>query len=155
MVSITSINRHFTNQGIRETGTFSINIPNTRMVRETDFIGMNSGEIVDKSALFSIFYGELETAPMIEETPLNLECKLVETFDLKNGNEMFIGEIVQTYSLKKYTRRGYPYMKKLDPILFSINSNSYYSIGSRIGWAWKDGLKINPSKYKIEDPLED
>lgn len=154
MVSVTSINSHFTNRGIRETGAFSINIPNTRMLRVTDFVGMNSGEQIDKSSLFNIFFGELENAPMIEEAPLNLECKLIETFDLKNGNEMFIGEIVQTYSSKKYIRRGYPYMKKLDPILFSINSNSYYSVGKRIGKAWKAGLKISPSKYRIEPPEE-
>jgi flavin reductase (DIM6/NTAB) family NADH-FMN oxidoreductase RutF len=148
MVSVTSVNSHFTNSGIKETGTFSINIPNTKMLNITDFVGMNSGHSFDKSSLFTIFYGELGNAPMISETPLNLECRLVQTINLDNGNEIFIGEIVQSYSSEKYVRRGYPYMKKLDPILFSINSNSYYNVGRRIGWAWKAGLKINPLKYK-------
>jgi flavin reductase (DIM6/NTAB) family NADH-FMN oxidoreductase RutF len=148
MVSVTSVNTHFSNAGIKETGTFSINIPNTKMLNVTDFVGMNSGCSVDKAALFNVFYGELKNAPMIMETPLNLECKLIQTIDLDNTNEIFIGEIVQSYSSKKYVRRGYPYMKKLDPILFSINSNSYYNVGRRIGWAWKAGLKINPAKYK-------
>jgi flavin reductase (DIM6/NTAB) family NADH-FMN oxidoreductase RutF len=148
MVSVTSVNTHFSNAGIKETGTFSINIPNTKMLNVTDFVGMNSGRSVDKAALFNVFYGELKNAPMIMETPLNLECKLIQTIDLDNTNEIFIGEIVQSYSSKKYVRRGYPYMKKLDPILFSINSNSYYNVGRRIGWAWKAGLKINPAKYK-------
>jgi hypothetical protein len=127
---------------------FSINIPNTRMLKITDFIGMNSGEKVDKAALFDLFYGELGNAPMIMETPLNLECKLIDLINLNNGSEIYIGEIVQTYSSEKYTRRGYPYMKKLDPILFSINSNSYYNVGRRIGWAWKVGLKVDISKYR-------
>jgi flavin reductase (DIM6/NTAB) family NADH-FMN oxidoreductase RutF len=146
MVSITLVDGHYTNDGIKKTGTFSINIPNTRMLVITDFIGMNSGLIVDKACLFDIFYGELQNAPMISETPLNLECKLIQTINLNNGNSIYIGEIIQTYSSKKYVRRGYPYMKKLDPILFSINSHSYYNVGRRIGWAWKEGLKLKKKK---------
>jgi flavin reductase (DIM6/NTAB) family NADH-FMN oxidoreductase RutF len=146
MVSITLVDGHYTNNGIKKTGTFSINIPNTKMMVITDFIGMNSGSNIDKASLFNLFYGELENAPMIAETPLNLECKLVQTIDLKKGNAIYIGEIIQTYSSEKYVRRGYPYMKKLDPILFSINSNSYYNVGRRIGWAWKVGLKFNKGK---------
>ena len=151
MVAITIIDSHHTNIGIKENKTFSINIPNTKLLTKTDFCGMNSGEGVDKASLFNIFYGELKTAPLITEAPLNLECKLIEVINLHHGSEIFIGEIVETYSEKKYIRRGYPYMKKLDPILFSINSNSYYNIGHRIGWAWKAGLKIKTGKLKKDD----
>ena len=136
-----------------ENQSFSINIPNTRMMRVTDFIGMNSGNVIDKAGLFKVFYGELKNAPMIMETPLNLECRLVDTINLKNDSLIYIGEIVQSYSSKKFMRQDYPYMKKLDPILFSINSNSYYNIGRRIGWAWRAGLKINPSKYRKKQEL--
>ena len=122
----------------------------TRTVPEI-FVGMNSGNTTDKASLFKIFYGELENTPMISETPLNLECKLVEVINLKNDSEIFIGEIVETYSSKKFMRKGYPYMKKLDPILFSINSNSYYNVGRRIGWAWKSGLKIKSLKKENEN----
>ncbi len=151
MLSVTLVKSHYSNIGIKESKTFSINIPNTKLLKETDFTGMHSGDKIDKASLFTVFYGNLKTAPMIAETPLNLECKLVEVINLKNDSEIFIGEIVETYSSQKYIRKGYPYMKKLDPILFSINSNSYYNIGRRIGWAWKTGLKINPAKYKKED----
>lgn len=151
MVSVTLISTQTSNQGIKDNKTFSINIPNTRLLKQTDFIGMNSGDKVDKAALFKVFYGNLKSAPMIMEAPLNLECKLVDIIDLKNGSEIYIGEIMETYSEKKYIRKGYPYMKKLDPILFSINSNSYYNIGHRIGWAWNTGLKINAAKYRKEN----
>ena len=81
MVSVTLVNTHITNTGIKQNKVFSINIPNTRMLRVTDFVGMNSGDKVDKAALFKVFYGELKNAPMIMETPLNLECRLIQ-FDL-------------------------------------------------------------------------
>lgn len=142
MASVTLINSHYTNQGIKENKTFSINIPNTRLLAKTDFLGMNSGSTIDKAALFNVFYGELKTAPLISETPINLECKLIDVIDLKNNSEIFIGEIVETYSSKEYLKKGYPYLKRLDPILFSINSNSYYKIGRRIGKAWQEGLNI-------------
>ena len=147
-VSISLTNNRYTIEGIRQNRSFSINLPNTRMLAKTDFIGMNSGSNLDKSKLFNIFYGELGNAPMIMEAPLNLKCSLTDIIPMKNGNELFIGEILQSYSSRKYIRRGYPYMKKLDPILFSINSNSYYSVGRRIGRAWRVGLKINPAKYR-------
>lgn len=152
MASVTLINSHYTNQGIKENKSFSINIPDTRLLKETDFLGMNSGSSVDKASLFNVFYGELKSAPMISETPINLECKLVDIIDLKNNNDIFIGEIVETYSSKKYLRKGRPYLKHLDPILFSINSNSYYKIGRRIGKAWQEGLHISTSRIrKSED----
>jgi flavin reductase (DIM6/NTAB) family NADH-FMN oxidoreductase RutF len=153
MVSVTLFSNHYTNKGIAENKTFSVNIPNTKMMKLVDYVGMNSGRNVDKASLFKIFYGELKTAPMIMETPLNLECKLVDTIDLNNNNKIYLGEIVQTYSSKKYTKKGYPYMRKLDPILFSINSNSYYNIGRRIGWAWRSGLKIKNVKKKNANPV--
>ncbi|MBN2349889.1 MAG: flavin reductase family protein [Bacteroidales bacterium] len=143
-LSITLMSSHFTNRGLKENKTFSINIPNTRMLKVTDFLGMKSGETLDKSKIFKVFYGELKTAPMIIETPLNIECKLIKVISLNEGNEIYIGEIIQTYSSKKYLRRGYPFMKRLDPILFSINSNSYYNVGRRIGWAWKTGINFKP-----------
>jgi flavin reductase (DIM6/NTAB) family NADH-FMN oxidoreductase RutF len=146
MVAVTLVNSHFTNKGLIENNCFSINIPNTAMLKITDFIGMNSGDKIDKSNLFEVFYGELKKAPLIMETPLNLECRLVNTLDLKNDSQIFIGEIVQSYSEKKYLKNGRPYMKKLKPIIFSINNNLYYSIGNIIGKAWNVGLKYNYKK---------
>jgi flavin reductase (DIM6/NTAB) family NADH-FMN oxidoreductase RutF len=148
MASVTLINSHYTNHGIKENKTFSINIPDSRLLKKTDFLGMNSGSTIDKASLFDVFYGELKSAPMIMETPLNLECKLVDVIDLKNNNEIFIGEIVESYSSKKYLRRGIPDLRRLDPILFSINSNSYHKIGRRIGKAWQEGLHINSAKLR-------
>ncbi len=105
MVSITLINSHYTTEGIKANKAFSINIPNTRMLKITDFIGMNSGKSYDKSGLFDIFYGKLKTAPMITETPLNLECKLIKTINLDGSSEVFISEIIESYSEKPYLKK--------------------------------------------------
>ncbi len=146
MVAVTLMDSHFSNRGILENKCFSINIPNTRMLRITDYVGMNSGDKVDKSELFKVFYGELKKAPLIEETPLNLECRLVNRIDMNNGSCIYLGEIMQSYSQKRYLKKGRPFMKKLRPILFSINNNLYYSTGRVIGRAWQAGLNYKPKR---------
>ena len=129
---------HFTSTGIRENGAFSVNIPSTEMVRITDYCGLVSGHKVDKSGLFKVFYGKLETAPMIEECPLNMECKLVQTLEL-GVDSAFIGEIVASYSDDKYLDGYTPDIKKLDPLIFSLGDNSYWKLGKNIGKAWSIG----------------
>jgi flavin reductase (DIM6/NTAB) family NADH-FMN oxidoreductase RutF len=144
MVSITLIDGHYTNKGIQKNGCFSINIPNTRMLKVADYLGLHSGDSIDKSRLFKVFYGELRHAPMIEETPLNLECRLVQTVSLGNNCEIYIGEIMECYSESRYLRNERPCIKKLKPILFSINTNNYFSVGRKLGPAWEIGLKYRP-----------
>ena len=83
---------HYTAKGIKENESFSVNFPEAEMIIKPDYCGLVSGENVDKSGLFEVFYGELETAPMIRECTLNLECKLVETLEFPT-NYFFVGEI--------------------------------------------------------------
>ena len=143
MISLASSRLHYTNAGIRENGTFSINIPSEHMVEVTDFIGLNSGKDIDKSVLFENFYGTLNTAPMIKECPLNLECRLVETVDLKGANELFIGEIVGAYAGDRYLTNGLPDITKIKPIVFSMHDNNYWALGRHLGSAWKIGKRFN------------
>lgn len=64
-ISVSLDKHHYTNSGIRDNRTFSVNLPSVNLVKETDYIGMNSGKVIDKSTMFEIFYGQLKTAPMI------------------------------------------------------------------------------------------
>ena len=64
LFGITMSKQHYTNAGIKENKSFSINIPSNNMVGVTDYCGLKSGSEVDKSKEFNLFYGELKTAPM-------------------------------------------------------------------------------------------
>lgn len=88
---------HYTNAGIKENGTFSINLPSADMVKETDYCGLVSGKHVDKAQLFHVFYGNLKTAPMIAECPISTECRHIKVVDFPK-HDVFIGEIVTTYA---------------------------------------------------------
>ena len=95
-VSLGMNKSHYTNQGIKENKTFSVNIPSAKMVKETDYCGLTWGKDEDKAALFKTFYGTLKTAPMIEQCAINMECELIKTMDFPN-HDIFIGRINETY----------------------------------------------------------
>lgn len=137
MLMISSAKAHYTNEGIKSNNTFSVNIPSIDMVQITDYIGTTSGRVVDKSTLFDVFYGELETAPMITKAPVNHECKVERIIDF-GMNEMIIGEIVRTYVNDDCMEKGKPDIRKINPIIFS-GSNHYLKVGDVIGEAYKIG----------------
>lgn len=144
-ISVALGKAHYTNIGIKENGTFSVNIPSEELVRVTDYCGLVSGHTVDKSELFETFYGKLGTAPMIRECPLNLECKLIQTLEF-SVDEAFIGEILTAYSEDQYLTDGLPDIKKMNPIVFSMHDNTYWTIGNHLGRAWNIGKELKAKK---------
>jgi len=141
LISLSMSKTHYTNQGIKENKTFSVNIPSVTMVKETDYCGLVSGENVDKSLLFHIFYGLLKTTPMITACPINMECKLIQTVDFKS-HELFIGEVVMTYGDEKVLTNGVLDFKKLNPLLFTMQDQGYWTLGQRIATAWNAGKDL-------------
>ena len=144
MISVCLLKSHYTNPGIKENGTFSVNLPSTDMLKAADYCGLVSGAMVDKSKLFEPFYGQLGTAPMVKDCPLNLECKLVQILDFGGPNETFIGEIVEAYISERYLTNGLPDMQKMDPIIFSMHDNNYWKLGVKLAQAWSVGKEFSP-----------
>jgi len=138
MLAVSLNKPRLTAEGIRENRTFSVNFPDTKLVEETDFCGLQSGRDVDKSKIFEIFYGRLKNAPMIQECPLSIECELKEVVSLPT-NDLFIGEIVGAFSEERYYSEGKLDARKLDPLLLTMPDNSYWSLGEYIGKAWSMG----------------
>ncbi len=141
-VSLGMNKRHYTNQGIKAAKTFSINVPSTTMIKETDYCGLNSGKDKNKADLFKTFYGTLKTAPIIEQCSINMECELIKTVDFPN-HDVFIGKIVNTYCDKNTLTNGEVDIEKVQPILFVMNNQSYYSMGGKLAKAWKIGKELN------------
>jgi len=136
------INRaHYTNKGIKENKTFSVNIPSESLVQRTDYCGLVSGKRADKSEVFKVFYGELGTAPMIEECPVKMECTLLQTVDMPE-HELFLGKVVQTYASKEYMTGKALDITKVKPLLFNMWDRGYYSLGPKLAAAWSVGKEI-------------
>ena len=132
---------HYANLGIKENKTFSINIPSTKMIKETDFCGLVSGKKVNKTEVFKTFYGKLKTAPMIEQCSINMECELIKTVDFPN-HDVFIGKIVTTHCEDNILTDGVVDFDKVQPILFVMNDQSYWSLGKKIAKAWDVGKEL-------------
>jgi flavin reductase (DIM6/NTAB) family NADH-FMN oxidoreductase RutF len=132
-------------EAISDTGEFSVNLPASDMLEETDYTGLVSGKRTDKSGLFEVYYGELKSAPLIERCPISIECKVTQTVDLPT-NSFFIAEIVNIYTEDKYLTDGQPDVKKINPFLLTMPDNRFWSIGEYLGTAWNAGKYLKEGK---------
>lgn len=140
MIAMGIGNHHYTIKGIEKNKEFSINFPCEEQLIETDFVGLYSGAKYDKSKVFSASYGELKNAPLIDESPLSISCKLVEVIKLPT-NSIVIGEIAESYCDKKFYKGKNVDFKQMKAFFLTMPDNKYWSFGNEIGKAWSDGKK--------------
>ncbi len=139
-ISVAIRPERYTYNGVIRHQTFSINVPGSKLAKETDFCGIYSGKDNDKTKLFNIFYGKVATAPLIEECPLNLECKVIHSVEI-GTHTLFIGEIMETHVNEDCLTKGKPDIMKIDPIIYATGSRQYHKVGDEIGRAYKLGNK--------------
>lgn len=132
---------HYSNAGIRENNSFSICLPSQDLMVETDYCGIMTGKKTDKAALFDLFYGELETAPMIRQCPVNMEMKLHDVLDFKT-HDIFIGELMNTHADESVLTDGKIDITKVRPLLFDMASIQYYGLGESLGKCWNVGKAL-------------
>ena len=144
MISVSIGHGRYTLKGIHENNAFSVNIPSAVQVVPTDYCGIVSGETVDKSAVFESFYGQLKTAPMIKDCPMNIECKVNRFIDL-GSHEMVLGDVIDVLVDLKCTHNGVPDMKLIDPLVFAYPQMDYYRLGNQAGKAFSSGKQF---KYR-------
>ena len=144
-IAIVLVKNHYTNPGIKENKAFSVCLPSEDMVEVTDYCGIVSGKKRDKSKIFDLFYGEEKTVPMIKDCPLNIECKLVEIVE-SESNEIFIGEIIGTYTEERFLSDGKLDFKKMKPLILSQPDTSYWRLGEPFAKAWNIGKKYKANK---------
>lgn len=138
LISLGMNKAHHTNIGIRENKTFSVNILSQDRMVEMDYVGLVSGGTVDKTRVFETFFGELKTAPLIQDCPLSMECRLHDTYETTT-HEVFIGEIVATYADDAVLTDGKVDLAKVKPLLFDRSSMMYWTLGQAVGKCWGAG----------------
>lgn len=136
MIAIAINKMRWTEKGIVENGTFSVNIPSAKFSVETDHCGIVSGNKVDKSGIFETFYGKLKTAPLIREFPVNIECQLRHTLEL-GSHHLHVGEIIDVHVAEDCLTSGVPDTRKIDPLVYS--NGEYFHIGEAISKAFSVG----------------
>jgi len=139
-ISVGVRTERYTLKGISAQRTFSINIPSAGIVEKVDYCGIYSGHKVDKSQIFSVEYGKLKTAPLIQECPINLECRVIHSLDL-GSHVLFIGEIIETHIDVDCLTDGKADPAKIDPLIYAIAVGQYRRLGEIVGQAWNAGKK--------------
>jgi flavin reductase (DIM6/NTAB) family NADH-FMN oxidoreductase RutF len=147
MLSISVGHKQYSKIGIEENGTFSVNQPTANLVRELDYCGLTTGRIADKASLFETFYGDLETAPMIRECPINIECRVVQTL-VRPIHTVFLGEVVAVHASDEVLNGELPDVSRIDPVFYAPDpglgkgAHSYWKLGERIGRAFEVGKEL-------------
>ena len=130
---------------IKESGEFVINLTNERLAYATDWCGVKTGAKIDK---FKEMHLTKEKAnfvkcPMIKESPVSIECRVVEIKEL-GSHHMFIAEVLAINASDEYIdKTGRFDISKCNLITYS--NGHYYSLGKKIG---KFGYSVVKKKKK-------
>ncbi len=124
--------KRYTRIGIHENRTFSVNIPSEDLLEKVKVCGSHSGRDYDKGSIFDTWYGELKTAPMIHECPINIECEVAEILDY-DPNEGIIGRVIKSYADSQYITDGKLDWRMVHPLIWVTGGDfNYYRLGDRI-----------------------
>ncbi|WP_047383743.1 MULTISPECIES: flavin reductase family protein [unclassified Cetobacterium] len=98
MLSISIRPERLSYEYIKETMEFTVNLPNTFQVRETDYCGVISGRDVDKIKHLGLTSkpGHHVNSPYIEDFPINIECKVKQIIPL-GTHDLFLAEVVGSH----------------------------------------------------------
>jgi len=120
---------------ISRTGEFVINIPKAEQVGVVDKFGMVSGREVDKFALTGVTaaQGREVKAPLIEEFPVNLECRVHQRI-IFGTHELFVAEVVAVHVDSDCLEHGAEFdTDAASPLVFVPLNGEYRSVGDTEG----------------------
>lgn len=142
-VSICLSAGHKTVKNLLKTKAFTVAIADAQNVIPADYVGVVSANNVPDKLVktgWHITKSEFVNAPIIEELPLVLECKLV-SYD--NDTEICIGEVVNvSVDERILDTNGKIDLTKFQPICYDCDTHGYYTLGEKVGQAFSDGLKL-------------
>lgn len=146
MISVAIRHNRYTFTGIRQNLTFSVNVPSSDLIRETDYCGSRSGAKVNRVEVcqFNVFYGKLNNAPLIEQCPVNLECKVVHILDL-GSHSLIVGRIEETHVSETCLTDGKPDVSKIKPLIYcTAPARHYRAFGKVLAKAYSIGEELKP-----------
>lgn len=132
-------NHELSNRGIQTNGTVSVNLVDEKMLKAADYCGIAKGAKVDKSNVFKYHFDDVKGAPIIEEAPLSMTCKVINKIEVGNFDN-YILRPVHTYVKEEYlNERNKIDYDKMNLVLFEFQNAQYLSVGKVIGKCWSEG----------------
>lgn len=135
---------HKTTANLRQKQAFTLSIANRQNLVMSDYFGLVSGRQEGKMerAGVHISRSRFVNAPVIEEYPLTLECRVV-SMEEQFGEMHVVGEVVNTLADDSVLDNdGKVDLDKLQPLSFDSSARTYRVLGETVGIAFKDGGKL-------------
>ena len=133
---------HKTTKNIKKNGAFTVSFATAKTVVACDYVGIvSANDVPDKleKAGLHTSKSEFVNAPVIDELPMTVECKLVRF----NEDGICVGEIVNvSVDESILDANGKVDAKKLDPIIYDSVTHAYWNFGEKVGQAFSDGKKL-------------
>ena len=129
---------------IKESMEFVINLTTEEMAYATDWCGVRSGKDYNKFKEMKLTPGQAKTVqtPIIEESPLCIECRVKEIISL-GSHDMFVAEVLNVKADEKYLdpNTGKWALDQSKPLVYL--HGAYYGLGDYIG---KFGWSVEKKK---------
>jgi len=146
MLSISIRPGRFSCDMIRKSGEFAVNLTTAAMAPAVDWCGVKSGRDLDKFKEMKLNAAPAKhiRAPLIAESPVNLECRVRETREL-GSHLMFIAEILAVHADPRYfdAKTGFFNLAAAEPLCYC--HGHYYRLGKHIG---KFGFSVEKKRSK-------
>ena len=145
MVSISVRPERFSFKQLMDTREFVINLTTRNLAWATDYCGVKSGRDVDKFKVLNLtpIDGVKTGAPMIAESPVNIECRVTQVLPL-GTHHMFLAEVAAVHADEKYMDADGKFrLEKADPIVYS--HGTYLTTGESLGTF---GYSVRKNKKK-------
>ena len=133
MVSISVRPERYSYPILQKTGEFVINLTTRELAFATDYCGVKSGRDVDKFQEMKLTptAGTHVHAPMIGESPVNIECRVRQILPL-GSHDMFLADVLAVHADEKYMDKNHKFhLEKAEPIMYS--HGAYLSCGEQLG----------------------
>ncbi len=144
MVALNLEEDHKTVANLRKRGAFTLAVPGTDTIKQSDYLGTASGNKFPDKFAVSGLHAEKSSrvdAPIISEYPLTLECEVVQMEEEPYGLRV-LGKIVNVLADEEVLDdKGRIDAGKLNTFLFDQMRHGYYAVGEKIGLAWNIGAE--------------
>ncbi|MGI6230856.1 MAG: flavin reductase family protein [Tractidigestivibacter sp.] len=136
------LSEHKTTDNIVRNKEFTVSMGTAEHLKSCDYVGMVSGKKEPgkvKRAGFTVAKSEKVNAPIINELPVTLECKLEDVI----GGSKYLAKIVNvSVDESVLGSDGDVSLDLFHPITYETAHHSYYSLGKKEGDAFHDGAEL-------------
>lgn len=135
---------HRTTENLKLKKAFTVSFADRANVIPADYVGIVSGaEVPDKvsRAGWHARKSEVIDAPLFDELPLAIECKMIDLVEEPDGL-ILIGEVVGMSADEKILTNGQVDIAKLDPICYISSDHTYRVLGESVGKAFQIGSAL-------------